>query len=254
MSFALAFAAGVVSFLTPCVLALVPVYLAFLAEAAVSLPVPAGTGGAPAGVGGATAAMAVPTRGSSAVLAQAALFSVGFGIVFVALGISVGLLGAALFREPLVRQLVGVAVIILGILMTGVAGPVLDRIPNPASSARAATLPGGRVARAVGLGALVAVGWTPCIGPVLGAILAMGASTQDVAVATILLVAYSAGLAVPFLLAAAFLPRVRPLLRWLRAHERPIRVASGLAVAGVGVLIVLDAFSRMAGLFGQLFL
>ena len=58
----------------------------------------------------------------------------------------------------------------------------------------------------------MAVGWTPCIGPVLGAILAMGASTQDVAAATFLLLAYSAGLAVPFLLAAAFLPRVQPLL------------------------------------------
>lgn len=251
ISLALAFAAGVVSFLTPCVLALVPVYLAFLAEAAVSLPVPAQAGGMAAGPGGA-AAVAAPARGSSAILAQAALFSLGFGTIFVALGISVGLLGAALFREPLVRQLVGVGVIVVGVLMTGVAGPILDRIPNPASSASAGGLPGGRVTRAFGLGALVAVGWTPCIGPVLGAILAMGASTQDAAVATVLLVAYSAGLAVPFLLAAAFLPRVHPLLRWLRAHERPIRVASGLAVVGVGILIVLDAFTRLAGMFGQL--
>ncbi len=98
------------------------------------------------------------------------------------------------------------------------------------------------------------MGWTPCIGPVLGAILAMGASTQDVAAATLLLVAYAAGLALPFLAAAAFLPRVTPALRWLRAHERPIRIVSGLAVAGVGVLIVLDAFTRLAGLFGELFL
>jgi cytochrome c-type biogenesis protein len=250
ISLALAFAAGVVSFLTPCVLALVPVYLAFLAEATVSLPASDGA----AGGGGAGVAMAAPARQSSAVFAQAALFSLGFGIVFVALGISVGLLGAALFREPLVRQLVGVAVIIVGVLMTGVAGPVLDRLPNPAQGTAATTLPSGRVARAIGLGALVAVGWTPCIGPVLGAILAMGASTQDVAVAAVLLVAYSVGLAVPFLVAAAFLPRVHPLLRWLRAHERAIRVVSGLAVAGVGVLIVLDAFTRLAGVFGQFFL
>ena len=251
ISLALAFAAGVVSFVTPCVLALVPVYLAFLAEAAVSLPLPGAASGT---ASGGAAIGAAPGRGSTAVLAQAALFSLGFGTVFVALGISVGLLGAALFREPLVRQLVGVAVIVVGILMTGVAGPVLDRIPNPASGMAATALPSGRVARAAGLGGLVAVGWTPCIGPVLGAILAMGASTQDVAVAAVLLVAYSAGLAVPFLLAATFLPRVQPLLRWLRAHERPIRVVSGLAVAGVGVLIVLDAFTRLAGMFGQLFL
>jgi cytochrome c-type biogenesis protein len=101
---------------------------------------------------------------------------------------------------------------------------------------------------------VVAIGWTPCIGPVLGAILALGASSQDVGAAALLLMAYSAGLALPFLLAAAFLPRLTPALRWLRAHARPIQIASGLAVAGVGVLIVLDAFTRLAGLFGEFFL
>lgn len=227
LSLALAFAAGVVSFITPCVLALVPVYLAVLAEAAV---------------------------GSRSVLVPAGLFSVGFSIVFVLLGVSVGLIGMTLFREPVVRQIAGVIVIGLGLLMTGVFGPVLDRVPSPANLAPAPGGAGGAAPRALGLGALVAVGWTPCIGPVLGAILAMGASTQDVAAATLLLVAYSAGLALPFLAAAAFLPRVKPALGWLRAHERPIRVASGLAVMAVGVLIVLDAFTALAGLFGEFFL
>lgn len=227
LSLALAFAAGVVSFITPCVLALVPVYVAVLAEAAVA------------------------TR---SVLVPAGLFSLGFSIVFVLLGVSVGLIGMTLFREPFVRQIAGVIVIGLGLLMTGVFGPVLDRVPSPAGLAPASGSGGGAGPRALGLGALVAVGWTPCIGPVLGAILAMGASTQDVVAATLLLVAYSAGLALPFLLAAAFLPRVRPALGWLRAHERPIRIASGLAVMAVGVLIVLDAFTALAGLFGEFFL
>ena len=226
LSLALAFAAGVASFITPCVLALVPVYLAVLAEAAV---------------------------GDRSVLVPAALFSLGFSIVFILLGVSVGLIGMTLFREPAVRQVAGGIVIGLGLLMTGVFGPVLERVPSPVGLAPAS---GGGAAgpRSLGLGALVAVGWTPCIGPVLGAILAMGASTQDVAAATLLLVAYSAGLALPFLLAAAFLPRVRPALGWLRAHERPIRIASGLAVMAVGVLIVLDAFTALAGLFGEFFL
>ena len=227
LSLALAFTAGVVSFITPCVLALVPVYLAVLAEAAVA------------------------TR---SVLVPAGLFSLGFSIVFVMLGVSVGLIGMTLFREPLVRQVAGVIVIVLGLLMTGVLGPVLDRVPSPAGLAPASGGTGGAAPRALGLGALVAVGWTPCIGPVLGAILAMGASTQDVVAATLLLAAYSAGLALPFLLAAAFLPRVRPALGWLRANERPIRIASGLAVMAVGVLIVLDAFTALAGLFGEFFL
>lgn len=242
ISLALAFLAGLVSFLSPCVLALVPIYLAFLAEAAASVPVPDGAG---------TAVLARPGIGARPVLVQAFLFTLGFSAVFVALGVSVGLVGAALFREPLVRQLAGVVIIVLGLLMTGLFGPILDRIPNPTPSVN---LPAGRVTRALALGALVAVGWTPCIGPVLGAILAMGASTQDVATATVLLVAYSAGLAVPFLVAAAFLPRMRPVLRWLRAHQRPIRIASGLAVMGIGLLVFFDAFSRMAGLFGGFFL
>lgn len=242
LSLALAFAAGIVSFLTPCVLALVPVYLAFLAEAAVSAPAPDGGG---------TAVARIPAIGSGSVLFQAVLFTLGFSAVFVLLGVSAGLLGATLFRDPLVRQLVGVVIIVLGILMTGLLGPVLDRLPGITPTVE---LPSGRAARAVGLGSLVAVGWTPCIGPVLGAILAMGASTQDVGAAAVLLVAYAAGLAVPFLLAAAFLPRILPALRWLRSHERPIRVVAGLAVIGIGVLVFFDAFTRLAGLFGEFFL
>ena len=242
LSLALAFAAGVVSFITPCVLALVPVYLAVLADAAVIAPMPT----APA------VAEAAPTvAGRRPMLVAAGLFTLGFSTVFVLLGISVGLIGMALFREPLVRQLAGVVVIGLGLLMTGMFGPVLDRLPNPASALPPAT---ARESRALALGAVVAIGWTPCIGPVLGAILAMGASTQDVLSATFLLIAYSLGLALPFLLTAAFLPRARPALGWLRAHERPIRIGSGLAVATVGVLIVLDAFTRLAGLFGEFFL
>jgi len=104
-------------------------------------------------------------------------------------------------------------------------------------------------ARAVSLGALVAVGWTPCIGPVLGAILTMGSSSADASVAALLLVAYSAGLAVPFLAAAVALPRIRPLFDALRRHHRAVQVASGLFITGVGVLILTDAFARMAGLF-----
>ncbi len=247
LSLALAFAAGVVSFLTPCVLALVPVYLAFLAEATVGVP----AAGLPEPDATGAVAAPRPVIGSSPVMIQALLFTLGFSAVFVLLGVSAGLVGAALFRDPLVRQLTGVMVIAIGLLMTGVFGPILDRLPRATPAAR---LPAGRAARALGLGALVAVGWTPCIGPVLGAILAMGASTQDVTAATVLLTAYAAGLAVPFLVAAAFLPRIHPALRWLRAHERAMRIGSGLAVVGIGVLIVLDAFTRIAGLFRGLFL
>jgi cytochrome c-type biogenesis protein len=207
------------------------VYLAFIGESA-TLAVASGPSATPL------------WRGP--IVAQALLFIVGFTIVFVLLGVSVGLLGAALFRVNEVRQGAGVLIVVIGVLTTGIFGPVLDRwrVGVPTN-----ILPATRSARALALGALVAVGWTPCIGPVLGAILTMGASSADAWVAALLLVAYSAGLAVPFLAAAVALPRVKPLLDWLRRHHRAVQVASGLFIIGVGVLIFTNAFARMASFF-----
>lgn len=230
VSLAVAFAAGVLSFVSPCVLALVPVYLAFLGESATV----AGPGAA-----------ALNWRGP--VFRQAFLFVAGFTVVFVLLGTSVGLFGSFLFRIDLARQLAGAVVIGIGLLTTGIFGPVLDRFMR--IGVRTDRLPEARGARALALGALVAVGWTPCIGPVLGAILTMGASSRDAWVAAVLLVAYSAGLAVPFLAAALALPRIQPLLNALRRHHRAVQVISGLFIMGIGVLILTNAFARMAGLF-----
>ena len=228
VSIALAFAAGLLSFVTPCVLALVPVYLAFLGDAAATATTSSGT---------------VAVRGS--VLPQALLFVAGFTVVFVVLGTSVGILGSALFRVQEVRQVTGIVIIVLGILTTGVFGPVLGRMRIGLD---VAVLPTARSARALALGALVAVGWAPCIGPVLGAILTMGASTGSAPIAALLLVAYSAGLAVPFLAAAVALPRLRPLLDALRRHHRAVQVVSGLLIIGIGVLVYLNAFATLAGL------
>lgn len=230
VSLALAFAAGLLSFVSPCVLALVPVYLAFLSESATV----AGPGAA-----------ALHWRGP--VFTQAFLFVGGFTLVFVLLGTSVGLFGSFLFRIDVARQLAGALVIGIGLLTTGVFGPVLDRFMR--IGIRADRLPQTRGARALALGALVAVGWTPCIGPVLGAILTMGASSRDAWVAAVLLLAYSTGLAVPFLAAALALPRIQPLLNVLRSHHRAVQVLSGLFIMGVGVLILTNAFAWMAGLF-----
>ena len=83
----------------------------------------------------------------------------------------------------------------------------------------------------------------------LGAILTMGASTQDAGQAALLLVAYSAGLAVPFVAAALALPRIRPVFDWLRRHHRGVQLASGLFIIGIGILIFTNAFSVLANLF-----
>lgn len=235
ISLALAFIAGVVSFISPCVLALVPVYLAYLGETASSatLATPAG-GGVIAGV----------SRGP--ILAQAALFVTAFGVVFTMLGVSIGLLGGALFALPAARQVAGVVVMVLGLLMTGVFGPVLDRFQI---GLRPDRLPTSRSVRSLALGGLFALGWSPCIGPVLGAILTMGASTQSAPVAGLLLLAYSAGLGVPFLLAAAALPRMAPVMTALRRWHRQVEIAAGLFIIAMGILIFTNAFARMASLF-----
>jgi cytochrome c-type biogenesis protein len=232
VSLALAFAAGLLSFVSPCVLALVPVYLAFLGENA------------------AVTADAAGQRFSwhGPLMAQALLFVAGFSALFILLGVSVGLIGQPLFGQdrPLVGQVAGVLIIGLGLVSTGIFGPVLDRLSvRPPMQ----LLPAARNARAVSLGVLVAIGWTPCIGAVLGVILTMGLSSQDVGAAALLLTAYSIGLAVPFLLAAAALPTVKPLLGAMRRHHRAVQLVSGAFIMAMGVLIFFNVFARMASLF-----
>jgi cytochrome c-type biogenesis protein len=231
VSIAIAFAAGLLSFVSPCVLALLPVYLAFLGDAAVA----DGTDG--------TAAV---SRSRTAVLPQALLFVGGFSAVFVVLGTSIGILGGPLFRVPEIRQVAGIAVIALGVVTTGVFGPVLDRLSVGVDPIH---LPAARSARSLALGAFVAVGWTPCIGPVLGAIFTMGASVGSAPAVFLLLLAYSAGLAVPFLAAALALPRLRPVLDGLRRHHRWVQVVAGLFIVAIGVMIFLNTFARLATLF-----
>jgi cytochrome c-type biogenesis protein len=224
---ALAFAAGLVSFASPCVLALVPVYLAFLGERA------AGSASRP-------------------LIVSAALFVLGFSAVFVVLGTPVGLLGQGIYRVELVRRAAGIAIIALGLVTTGVFGPLLHRwspaFVAPASRA-AASLPPDRTLSAVALGSLVSIGWIPCIGPVLGTILTMSMSATNTPAVVILLIAYSAGLAVPFLVAALALPRLHPLMELLRRRHRLIQVLAGVFIMGMGVLIFANAFARMSSLF-----
>jgi len=238
VSIALAFAAGVISFASPCVLALVPVYLAFLGETAGAAPAVALSGGS-SGSGALTS-----TR---PIMGQALLFVLGFSAIFVLVGTPIGLLGGALFQVERIRQAAGILLMALGILTTGFFGPVLERFTLPAPTPEA--LPPGRAARSLALGALVGVGWTPCIGPVLGAILTMGASTNSGPIALILLTAYSAGLAVPFLAAAVALPRLRPLIALLRRGHRVVAVVAGVFIVLVGVLVLTNAFWRLQGAF-----
>jgi cytochrome c-type biogenesis protein len=215
MTLAIAFLAGLVSCISPCVLPVMPVFAGYIA-----------------GGGGASF--------SAAPMGRAIGFLIGFLGVFVLLWASLGLVGFALIQTvPLARVIAGALIIAMGLAMVAGFHPMLA-IPI------GARLAGGAP---VLLGAGVAVGWTPCIGPTLGAILTLAASSPTVATGTLLLVAYALGLAVPFVLVLLAYTRVRRLSTWFVAHRRGVEMASGALVAGVGVLVLTGLFARLAGLF-----
>src|SRR5690606_15918766 len=211
-----AFAAGVVSFLSPCVLPLVPGYVSFVAGR--SLEDLSG-GDAP--------------RLQAATLA--ATFVLGFTVVFVALGASATALGNLLLSYRYELGIVaGVIVILFGLHLLG-----LTPLGLMNREARFYVEPGGgRVANAFVLGLAFAFGWTPCIGPVLGAILTLSASTADVAKGSLLLTVYSLGLGLPFLLAALFTGTLLARLKALGRAGRNLQRAAGALLVVMGLLMV----------------
>lgn len=258
--------AGLISFLSPCVLPVVPAYLgqlgAVVARSGEASVVAAGVamGGTLMGatVGGPAGATSAPPRMSwaaahgLAALPNAIAFVLGFGTVFTIVGLTLTAAMAPL-REylPLLRQLGGVLLIVLGLNLMGVlrfsrlAGSwrPLDRLVSfrPAGPRRGIT--GGLV-----LGAVFAVGWTPCIGPTLGAILtlaAVGSSTQAAA----LLIAYSLGLGIPFLLLAVAADRAPAITRPLLKHGHTIEVIGGGLVVVMGLAILFDWLAIFSNTF-----
>ena len=215
-----ALAAGLLSFLSPCVLPIVPAYLGRLATL---------------GVGASR-------------LRHAALFSLGFGTLFVALGISAGYAGGAAGRLlPLLQVPVGLAVALGGLHLAGLVRiPLLDRMRAPTTVSRS-----GGIGSFL-LGSAFAVAWTPCVGIVLGAILGLAASGSNPLGAALLLALYSLGLAVPFMvlaLLADLRPRaLAPLLIRLRAGSRAAGVVGGLLVALIGLLIATGGLTLLSRL------
>ncbi|MBI3745213.1 MAG: cytochrome c biogenesis protein CcdA [Chloroflexi bacterium] len=226
MTLAVAFLAGLVSCVSPCVLPVIPVFAGYVAGGAP--PWAVASGAQAAGLAGTATWRAIG-------------FLVGFLGVFVLLWASLGLVGFALLQAvPVLRQVSGTLIIAMGLLMIAGRHPMLGlaRWIHPA-----------RTGAPVLLGAGVAVGWTPCIGPTLGAILTMAASAPSAAVGTLLLLAYALGLAVPFLLVLLAYRRFDRLVRWLAAHRRAVDVVTGGLVTVVGLLVFTGAFARLAGLF-----
>jgi cytochrome c-type biogenesis protein len=256
-----ALAAGVISFLSPCVLPLVPAYIGQLTAIAVA----SGTSGSR------------PSRWMA--MRHAVAYVAGFGAVFTLLGITATFAAGPLVDYlPTLRTVGGAILIVLGLNLAGLLRiPVLERNWRPLDAGAAGSLAtatgtvrlgapsagptigdrlGGRIVSArggwlasFGLGAIFAVGWTPCIGIILGGILTLAATSGTILQGTLLLVAYTIGLGLPFLLIAAVYDRAPRLLSPLVRHGRAVSLVGGLLVALIGVAMVFDWLSLLPRYF-----
>ncbi|MGA7487052.1 MAG: cytochrome c biogenesis protein CcdA [Xanthobacteraceae bacterium] len=219
------FGAGLVSFLSPCILPLVPPYLCFLASTSLSEL---------------TAERTAGTR----VLGRAIAFVVGFACVFVALGAGASAIGQLVSdRLGLLSRIAGVIIIVLGLNMAGIFRiPVLMRHARFETAARPAGMLG---AFAVGLA--FGFGWTPCVGPVLASILLLAGTEATVGRGAGLLTAYAAGIGVPFVAAALFTGSFLRLAARFRAHLAVVEKAMGFVLVGTGLLVFLGAMPVIGG-------
>jgi cytochrome c-type biogenesis protein len=217
LSYPVAFAAGFVSFASPCVLALVPGYLSFISGVSFDE------------LGTRTRDVMVPTLA----------FVAGFSLMFTAYGASAGLIGYSLTREQDTLNLIaGALLIAMGIAMVALPRLGLAQTERGlASLRRPTTLLGAGL-----VGAAFAVGWTPCIGPILGSILTFAAPTGSPGLGATLLLTYSLGLGIPFLLAGLFLTRTMAGFRWMRDRWTVVNATAAVLVIGAGVLVATGRF------------
>ncbi len=220
-SLALAFAAGLVSFLSPCCLPLVPGYLATV------------SGTKPSELSG---------HVNLRVLSRSAVFVGTFSLIFIALGLSATALGAFLFQsQPALNTVAGVAIVAMGALFFGsVFLPQLNRDWRPEGLLERAGRGGPVVA-----GAAFAIAWTPCVGPTLGAILGLAATSPGTGQGGLLLAVYSAGLALPFLAAALAFDRATRAFGFFKRHYAAIQAGAGIVLVAMGVLVLTGELFRL---------
>jgi len=230
VTYAGAFVAGLLSFLSPCVLPLMPAYLSYISGVSVN-------------------ELRLREHAADSVRRHAVLqslwFIAGFSLVFIALGASASLVGQwLLVHLALLGKVAGAIIMVFGLHYTGII-----RIPFLLLEARFDT--GGINAKhgigALILGAAFAFGWTPCIGPILGAILAIAGAQAQLGHGIALLAVYSMGLAIPFLIAALATDAFLRISQRFKRHFHAIEVLAGILLIAVGVLIFLGSFSIISG-------
>jgi cytochrome c-type biogenesis protein len=234
ISIFIAFTAGLFSFVSPCVLPLIPSYMTYITG--VSFDVLAAGGDA-----------SVRRR----TMTHSLLFILGFSLVFISLGASATLIGGLLQQyQQTIRKVGGIIVVILGLHITGL---FRFRMLEHEKRLEFKRRPLGYIGSVL-VGIAFAAGWTPCIGPILASILLYAGTAQNVATGIILLTAYSFGLGLPFFIAAlafnTFLANYARLNRYLRI----ISIISGLFLVVVGVMLFFNYFTVLAQMFNRLLL
>lgn len=229
---AVAMAAGILSFLSPCVLPIVPPYIAYMSGVSVS-------------------DMADGEKTASRrALGAAAFFVLGLSTVFLFLGFTASAFGRFfLSNQDWFVTVAGLVIMVFGAHFLGIYRiGFMDREMRIDAGDR-----GGSAFGAYVLGLAFAFGWTPCIGPILGAILSIAASEADVVRGTTLLAFYALGLGIPFLLVAAFFPRLTGLMAWMRRHMERIERVMGLLLWTVGLLMLTGKFTDFSWWLNETF-
>lgn len=222
-----AYAAGLGSFLSPCVFPLVPGYLSYLA----------GTAGAEARRQENQAELRWQ------VVLHAIFFVLGFSLIFVALGATASTLGHFLRAHQLVvRQAAGVLLVLAGLQVSGILRimPLMRERRLHVDRGDPALLKSGLIGVAFG------AGWTPCVGPFLGSVLGLAASSASLAQGVILLLVYSLGLGLPFLVTGLLIDRVTPFFRRVNRSLAVISMISGALLAGMGILVFSGTLTQLA--------
>jgi len=216
--------AGLLSFLSPCVLPIVPPYLAYMGGVSVT-------------------DMEDEAASRKRVLLAAAFFVLGLSTVFLLLGFAFSALGRMFLQvQDWFTIVAGIVVMIFGAHFIGIYRiGFLDREARMETGDR-----GGSTFGAYVLGLAFAFGWTPCLGPILGTILGLAASEASVTRGTVLLAVYAVGLGLPFLLVAAFFPRLKGPMAWMKRHMDRIERISGLLLWTVGLMMLTGQFTAFS--------
>jgi len=221
MQYLITFLEGIITFVQPCLLPMLPIYLSWFA-------------------GGET------ERNTKKTLRNALGFILGFTIIFVALGAFAGLLGGLLRRYGTAVNIVAGAIVLLfGLNYLGVLN---IRILNKTRLGSSETIPVSGFFPAVLFGIVFSIGWTPCVGVFLGAALMKAAHQASAFEGILMLLCFSMGLGVPFLLSAVLIDRLKTAFDWIKRHYKIINIVSGSFLVAIGILMMIGLMSRFLAL------